>query len=271
MKKPIIKLLSRIFPNTVAKIAYKKFTNPQTRKLREHEVIMLDKAKKLKTKIGNFEIQTYEWGNVEDERILLIHGWEGQAGNFTDIIQELLKNKYYVISFDGPSHGFSSKGNASLFSFGDLVGIMIKKYKCKKLVSHSFGGVATTHALFKNPELKVDKYVLLTTPDKLSQRVDDVAKFLGVTKNVKDILIKKLETEISLDLNQASVSNFVRKINVAESMIIHDRNDIVIPIAQSRNVHQSWKVSHFREIEGTGHFRILRTKEVIDMIIEFMN
>lgn len=271
MKKQIIKVLSNVAPSMVAGMAYKVLTNPQIKKLREHELELLDQSQKETIPFGKFDIQTYKWGNPTDEKILLIHGWEGQAGNFSDIIQELIKHKYYVIAFDAPSHGFSSKGKTSLFEFSDLVEKMIIDTGCKKLISHSFGGVATTSALFRNKDIEIDKYLLLTTPDKFSQRIDDVAKFVGVNEKVKNKLIKKLEDEIQVKVSEANVSSFVKDIKVKKALIIHDINDRVIPIEQSKNVCQNWEVCEFKEIEGTGHFRILRTKEVTNSIIDFMN
>lgn len=271
MKKQIIKVLSMISPTTVTNLAYKTLTNPQLRKLRENELELLEKATKEKLRFRDFDIQTYKWGNQDDDKILLIHGWEGQAGNFADIIPKLLENNYYVISFDGPSHGFSSRGKTSLFEFSDLVGEMIEKYECKKLISHSFGGVATTYALFKNQDIKIDKYLLLTTPDKFTQRIDDIAKYVGATERVKNMLIKRLEEEMNVDVKEFCVSNFVREIKVEKSMIIHDKDDKVIPISQSKNVSQNWENCQFKEIKGTGHFRILRTDEVINSVVEFMN
>lgn len=271
MKKQIIKILSIISPKMMADLAYKTLTNPQTKKLRDYELEFLDKAEKSKIDFRGFDIQTYKWGKVTDEKILLIHGWEGQAGNFTDLIKNLLEENYYVISFDGPSHGFSSKGPTSLFEFSDLVGKMIGDFDCKKLVSHSFGGVATTFALFNNLNLEIDKYALLTTPDKFAQRIDDIAEYVGVTETVKRRLINRLEEEMKVDVQQLNVSNFVSKIKVRDSLIIHDKNDRVIPISQSRNVYQNWENCRFKEIEGTGHFRILRTEKVLNTVVDFMN
>jgi len=271
VRKRIIRILSTIAPYKVAQLAYKTLTNPQVRKLRVHELELLDKSKKEVKRFEGFEIQTYRWGNPKDEKILLIHGWEGQAGNFADIIKELLENNFYVIAFDGPSHGFSSKGKTSLFEFSDLVGEMIKESECRKLISHSFGGVATTLALFNNQNIEIDKYALLTTPDKFKDRIDDVGRSVGITTKVKKILIEKLEGEMGVKVSEANVSSFVKGINVKKSLIIHDKNDKVISVEQSKNVHKNWEVSTFREIEGTGHFRILRTPKVCDEVIRFMN
>ncbi|MFK7935061.1 MAG: alpha/beta fold hydrolase, partial [Saprospiraceae bacterium] len=217
-----------------------------------------------------FDIQTYCWegGN---KRVLLIHGWEGQAANFSDLIQKLLAADYTVYAFDGPSHGFSSRGETSLFEFTELVAEMIKELKIDKLVSHSFGGVATTYALHSNPNLRIEKYALLTTPDRFRDRIQSVSDQVGISKKVTDKLVKRLEQETAMDVNTLNVSDFVKTINVAQSLIIHDKNDRVIPIQQSQNVCKNWEVCDLIEIEGTGHFRILRTENVLDRVVEFLN
>jgi alpha/beta superfamily hydrolase len=110
----------------------------------------------------------------------------------------------------------------------------------------------------------------LTTPDKFSERIQDVADQIGITENVKNKLIQRLEKETALDVMHLNVSEFVRTIHVAKSLIIHDKNDTIIPIYRSKNVYKNWKNCEFVEIEGTGHFRILRTESVIDKTLEFL-
>lgn len=271
MKKQVVKIASTLFPSLVASYAYRQLTSPQVRKLRENELKTLEKATKRTFPFKGFDIQLYAWPKGE-KKVLLIHGWEGQAGNFSDLIEELLANDYTVYSFDGPSHGFSSAGKTSLFEFTELVGVLIKKFQVKQLVSHSFGGVATTYALFNNPDIEIDKYVMLTTPDRFTERINDVAEQVGITPAVKGRLVKRLAQETQLDVTTLNVSEFVKQIKVKQSLIIHDRDDKVIPIARSKNVHHNWgEVSTFKEITGTGHFRILRTKHVIDRVVQYLN
>jgi pimeloyl-ACP methyl ester carboxylesterase len=269
MRKSIIKAISTILPNQVTSYAYNQLTNPQIKKLRPNEMIVLDKSKKEIFKFLEFDIQLYTWQGGED-KVLLIHGWEGQAGNFADIVEKLVEQNYTVYAFDAPSHGYSSKGSTSLFEFTELVGILIRKYAVTKLISHSFGGVATTYALYNNQDLKIDKYLLLTVPDRFIERINDVAEQVGITEKVKQKLISRLEKETKKDIYALNVSDFVKSINVENAMIIHDINDTVIPIARTKNVYDSWPNCTFVEIEGTGHFRILRTDSVIDKAIEFL-
>lgn len=269
MRKKLVNIVSSTFPSFFTKVAYDKLSNPQIRKLRENELLILKQSKSTVLDFEGFKIKIYEWGE-EGEEVLLIHGWEGQAGNFSDLINKLLEKGFKVIAFDGPSHGFSSKGKTSLLEFSALVGELISKYKVKKLISHSFGGVATTYALFKNPALEIEKYALLTTPDKFSERIEDVMQQYGISSKVKTRLVEKLERENDFKVESLSVSEFVKTIKVEKSLIIHDKNDKVIPIYQSKNVHKNWANCEFEEIEDTGHFRILRTEKVINRVIDFL-
>lgn len=270
MKRTLVKIASVLFPKAITSFAYDQLTNPQIRKLREHELETIHKAHTEDFPFMGFNIKLYTWGSGS-RKVLLIHGWEGQAGNFSDIIDRLLENDYTVYAFDAPSHGFSSKGSTSLFEFTELVGVLIRKYDARQLISHSFGGVATTYALFNNKDLEIDTYILLTTPDTFLERINDVAEFTGITTKIKGALINRLEQENNFDVKELGVSAFVKTIRVKKAIIIHDKNDKVIPVERALNVHRNWKASQFKEIEGTGHFRILRTKGVIDDIIAYLN
>ncbi|MEM1000177.1 MAG: alpha/beta hydrolase [Bacteroidota bacterium] len=269
MNRSLIAGLSRIAPNLVVSLAYRQVTDPQIRKLRPHEDLTLDKARKSWLDFQGFRIRLYEWGEG-DKEVLLVHGWEGQAGNFADLVECLLAAGYKIYAFDGPSHGYSSRGKTSQFAFTDLVAELIRKYRAPNIVSHSFGGVATTYALYRNPDLGVHKYALLTTPDRFQERIDDVAAAVGISEKVKNRLIQRLEKETGEEIERMNVSDFVRSIKVNQALIIHDENDKVIPIERSRNVHRNWEVCRFVPVTGTGHFRILRSEIVLDEVLKFL-
>jgi len=270
MNPRLTRILSTLFPGLMTQMAYKSLTSPQIRKLRENELEVLDKANKERIAFQGFEIQTYSWGSSEGETILLIHGWEGQAGNFSDLVEKLVEAEYFVVAFDGPSHGFSSQGPTSLFEFSELAAEMIRRYQPQKLVSHSFGGVATSYALSTLPDYPIKKYLLLTTPDTFSERIDNVAAQVGITEGVKQRLVEKLEKELGIEVQELSVSNYVGKTSVEKALILHDRDDKVIAIKQSQRVVENWPVAELEEITGTGHFRILRTPEVLKRGLAFL-
>ena len=130
MKKKIVHFLSNLFPSIFTTLAFNQLTNPQVKKLRENELAILNKAIQEDFQFKNFNIKTYKWGTGQDS-VLLIHGWEGQAGNFSDLVEKLTQRNFTVYAFDGPSHGYSSKGGTSLFEFSELVEINDFKIQCK--------------------------------------------------------------------------------------------------------------------------------------------
>ncbi len=270
MNKAIVGILSRIFPTWMTKMAYRQLTSPQVRKLRERELTVLGEAQQETLIFKDYRIKTYRWGDGP-RRLLLIHGWEGQAGNFSDLVRQLPLEDFSVYAFDGPSHGFSSKGETSLFEFAELVGVLIRHWEVDQLVSHSFGGVATTYALYANLDLQIDRYALLTSPDRFTDRIDDVARQVGISEVVKARLVQQLEAEIQMDISTLNVSDFVGKIQVAKALLIHDKADRVIPIQYSRNIHQQWPQCEMIEVEGTGHFRILRSEDVLQKVVQFLH
>ena len=270
MIKVLVRIASCLFPGVVVERAYRVLTNPQVHKLRAHEGEVLDRAKRSHIRFNKFRIQVYEWGNSRHERVLLVHGWEGQAGNFADLIPHLLERNFHIVAFDGPAHGFSSRGQTSFFEFSALVSEMIRRYECRKLISHSFGGVATTYALAQHPELEIDRYVLLTVPDRFSQRIDAVVRQVGTTRRVKRLLVERMEREMDVRVGEVNVSNFVRAVNVKRALILHDKKDRVIPLTQAQSVAANWRQCTLDILEGTGHFRILRTPRVAERVVAFM-
>ncbi|MEO0472084.1 MAG: alpha/beta hydrolase [Bacteroidota bacterium] len=270
MMRNLIRIASAIAPGPISRLAYDKLTNPQLHKLRLFEEEVLAKADVNWEDFQGKKVCTYRWGSG-NRRILLIHGWEGQAGNFWAIVDALLAMDYTVYAFDAPSHGRSDKGPTSMFAFTDWVKYQIQSLGVNKLISHSFGGVATTYALSQLPETEIEQYLMITTPDRFSQRIQDVSEQVGINETVKQRLIDRLTAETKQDLTKLNVSDFVQQIKVKEALIIHDRDDRVIPLSYSEGVHAKWPQSRLEVIEGTGHYRILSDAQTLTLMRDFLN
>lgn len=271
MPKSLIRFLSFLLPNLMVKLAFKQINNPQVRKLRPNEDAVLDLAERSSLAFKGFDLKVYHWkGN--GTKVLLIHGWEGQAGNFSDLVPKLLEAGMDVFAFDAPSHGYSSQGETSIFDFVEVVSILIKQYDVNHLISHSFGGVATTYALSLHPEFQIERYAQITCPDRFKQRIDDVAEMVGITDKVKQKLIKELEIQVGMDVSEMNVSSIVPALSVEKVFLIADKDDKIIPIERNRSVAAAWgDRCHYVEVSGTGHFRILRTESVLEQVVGFIN
>jgi pimeloyl-ACP methyl ester carboxylesterase len=269
MKKKTIQFLSNIFPSFFAKKFHYRLLHPQKKKKRKNEIDILEKAKKEFLSINNNRIQLYKWGDFE-KKILLVHGWEGHAGNYADLIEKLLVENYTVYSFDGPGHGNSSGGKNVMFEYLFTVDKVITMLDVRNIVSHSFGSVVTTYALSQIPHHKIDRYVLLTTPHTFSKYVYNASKKTGISDKAIHLFLKKIEDQRNEKIDAYDVSKFIKNVNVEKAIIIHDINDSVIPISEAEEVVKKWKNADLLRISNTGHFRILRTPFVAKIITDFI-
>ena len=58
---------------------------------------------------------------------------------------------------------------------------------------------------------------------------------------------------------------------VEKALILHDTHDRVLSVEQSKEVNTLWKEATLEEVTGTGHYRILRTKTVLERAVDFLN
>ncbi|MEM6893811.1 MAG: hypothetical protein AAF554_08990 [Bacteroidota bacterium] len=61
IQKWLVKTASTLFPKRVVAFAYGQLTSPQIRKLRDNELVVLDKSEKEMFKFQDFDIQLYTW------------------------------------------------------------------------------------------------------------------------------------------------------------------------------------------------------------------
>lgn len=267
-----MKFLSNVAPGLVAKKLIHHLHHPTIKKLRPHEISRLETSDQSTVLFKNHELKCYSWksaSNLALGEVVLVHGWEGQAGNFADFIPMLLDAGFDVFAFDAPGHGFTLSKDTSIFEFLEAVKFLLQQRQPEFLVSHSFGGVAASYALAEL-EVKVKKYLLFTTPNSFSERIRDLSEKMGVSKKVVERVERYYVEDQGFDLNALSVAAFVQRADVQKALILHDENDGVIGIDQSETVVNSWPVARLIRMQGTGHFRILRNEDSLKLGRDFL-
>ncbi|NNF35383.1 MAG: alpha/beta hydrolase [Saprospiraceae bacterium] len=247
-------------------------SNPQIRKLRDHEEEVLDRSIKETIRFKKFDIQTYTWGNPDGKMVFLIHGWEGQAGNFAALIDILIDKGYYIKAFDAPSHGHSSIGKTSMFEFAELVTQLIEQFKPAIIVSHSFGSVTSLMAMSKNPDIPIEKWIVVTTPHNFKDKINDVKHFLGLSDKVIAKVKTLVEENTDLSIDEMNMTYFADKIgHIDEAIMIHSRKDKILPIDYARKANQAIKQSTLIELDNHGHYSILWSDELQEIIRNELN
>ncbi|MEL6697245.1 MAG: alpha/beta hydrolase [Bacteroidota bacterium] len=263
MMKTYFQLLDRWMPTLAAQQVYRVMSQPRVRKLRDFEERILAQAKSSRRKFRDFTLQVYEWGRVGDPVVFLVHGWEGQAGNFGGMVDLLVDKGWHVIAFDGPSHGKSSRGNTSMFDFGQFVAEMMRQHLPRVIISHSFGSVTTAFALRENPNISIDQWIMVTTPHNFKDRVKQIRDYLGISDQTLHLLTQKIEESTGESLNQLNMDAFGASLaNVEQILIVHSKDDKIIPIEWARRTQRAIAGAEMIELDQLGHYRILWSPEL---------
>jgi pimeloyl-ACP methyl ester carboxylesterase len=267
--KLIIKILQLFSPKLVSGIAYKFMSNPRIRKLRGSEEKIISSSIMEKITYKNFKIQKYQWGNQNHKTALLIHGWEGQAGNFAAIVDVLLQKKYNVVAFDAPSHGKSSIAKTSMFEFSEFLESQFSVLNPDLIISHSFGSVNTAEIFRNNQNFFLNMWIMVTTPHKFLTRVNEIVKHFGINNKAKKELVRRIQNDTNEDINQLDMAVYCQELsNIRKAIIIHSRADKVLPIEGAREVAKVFKNSKLIELNNLGHYSILWSEELNNIILE---
>jgi len=263
-QKKYIKLLESISPKLTARIAFHFISNPKIKKFRSFEKAIELEAKKSTMQFKKFSIAMYEWGEGE-KTALLVHGWEGRASNFGAIIPRLLKKGYKVISFDAPSHGNSTKRKTSFFDIPELIEVILKKETYNLIITHSIGSVLTLMAM-NAIKYKGNILIQCTTPDKFEDYIEDTIRYFGLTNKTKNAFISLIRNTTGHEPLAMQASVFVKNISFNQALFLHDKNDRIINVESSKKVSSKMENAKFMELESTGHFKMLWSEKVLDII-----
>ncbi len=267
MLRFFFKVSDYLFPRLGATLAYRFLSNPQVRKLRDFEEQILDQAEQLEVEFRRFTLHGYQWGRTGQPVALLIHGWEGQIGNFGAVVDKFVDKGYCVIGFDGPAHGKSSKGSTTMFEYADFVESIVYRYQPKVLVTHSFGTVSAVFMLNANKDLNIDQWFIITTPSDFKDRINVVKDQIGMGDRTLAQLLIKLEKSTGHKIDDMNMKVMAPKINqVDQVLIIHSKTDKITPIEDARTTHKALRHSELIELDGLGHYNILWSKEVQEIL-----
>lgn len=213
------------------------------------------------------QVAFFDWGG-NGKLILLVHGWNGQVGNFSRIIPDLLKHGFHVIGLDLPGHGTSEGRYSNVVLSGrsvrSLTEIIGNPFAC---LTHSFGGAVATIA--QELGTKSERLVYICPPLGLSSVTESFSDSWKLTSDEAKAVKANIEKKIARSLNELDLplvgENLSNKL-----LLIHDEDDLEIPTKMGKLVASSWKDSEFHLTKGLGHRRILRDDDVKNKILKFL-
>lgn len=255
-----IKALEAIHPDLAANFTFKIFQRTRKLPLKKREKVFYKQAQKSVLDSPYGKIPVFELGPKNAPLVLLVHGWESNAGCLAGVANILLKKGYRILTLDLPAHGHFKGNSTNLIQCKRALKWMLK-HKVPKgtnfsVVSHSFGSAVAGFALAKN-DYTVNQFVMLSTFNRIPQIFEDFKNLLDIPDGVYVRLMDKAAKLLSTKMDKLSVAQQLTDVSYQQLTIIHDVRDKVIPIAYAQEVVKAIPNIDFIELERVGHYRML--------------
>jgi predicted alpha/beta hydrolase family esterase len=262
-----INILSFVYPKKSLELAYQFFSNPRLGKLSADNLPdILKEASLAVIEYDHHYFQTYTWlGN--ENKILLVHGWESNASRWEKLIPYLQKTGCTIIAIDAPAHGLSSGTEFDIPTYAAFINMASKIHKPKYIIGHSIGGSACTYYQYHYKSDDLEKMILLGSPSEFKVLLHNYMKLLSLNTMVYQGLIKFIKHRFSIDIEEFSGAKFLRNTSI-QGIIAHDINDSVVAFEEGQKMAKSWKKAAFIETENLGHS--MHDDELYQKILEFI-
>ncbi len=247
-----INLLSFVVPKKALVLAYGYFSEPRDGKLAAENLPEILKEAALEIVNYNDQyFQTYTWhGN--DNKILLVHGWESNASRWEKLLQYLKRSGSTIIAIDAPGHGLSSGKEFDVPTYASFIDIISKTKKPNIIIGHSMGGVACSYYQHYFAQDHLEKMILLGSPSDFKVLMDNYIKTLGLNIRIHDLLKSYIQERFDVNTEEFSGEIFLKNTKIP-GMIAHDIHDPVVAFAEAKKLSSSWQNAHFLATQNLGH------------------
>ena len=198
--------------------------------------------------------------------VALVHGWQGYAGQFDVLREELVSRGYRVVFFDMPAHGETGGRTSSIVEFcyvlqrvAEIAGPL------HAVVGHSLGATATSLALRRG--MRVGGAALLSPLVSFDFALDEFARVLKLGDRAKELAARSTERKVGVARADLDLFGFDRP--TQRLFLYHDRDDKRTRYEDSATLARTWECA-LVESRGLGHTRFLRDAGIVTKICEFV-
>lgn len=266
-------ILSKISPKMAANGAFEIFKKVRKKDIREREKGFFKDAKTQKLNFEKEDLDVFEFGTDSKDLVILIHGWDSNAGCMYGFVDELLANNKRIISINLPAHAFYKANKTNLAeckkAFKTLLN-NLPEHNNLSIIAHSFGSGISAYAL-SELDIKVDKLIFLTSPNVIEDIFIDFKKMIGLSDKSYQKLVLKADGVLGEKLSELSIQKKLKEFNFNHLHLIHDINDKIIPFSNTVSMNKAISNSTITRFENVGHYRMLWNSEIISKSISYLN
>jgi pimeloyl-ACP methyl ester carboxylesterase len=259
------RVLAAVAPGVAVRGAAAMFFRPRRFSTRPPAVPGL-RATRLDIDVAGRRVAAWSWG--DGPVVLLAHGWEGHAGQFSPFVAPILARGLRAVAIDMPAHGRSAGRATNMVDFARTIRLVAAAVGgAHAVVGHSLGGAATALALADG--LPARRAALIAPAAHPDYFVRAFGAIVGLPARLRERLLARLRAELGELWAQAQVPTRVRALSVP-ALLLHDPADSDVPFEHAVEIAAAWPGSRLEPVEGLGHRRILKDAGVVERVVEFV-
>ena len=258
--------LDRIAPRLTTELMLKHFIGPRRRRNSDYRRFLPAGAQRLAVDHRGRTLTGWRWGET-GPAVLLVHGWEDHCGAMLSLVQPLHERGFRVFALDAPGHGLSPDMDTHLLDTGAaLAALMEQVGRFQAIIAHSYGAAATSILLDRQPQWTPDHLTLVSPMQDIGQHLGIFAGIAGLSLAGWNRLRHRVAELLGQSLDEVSTLKVACRLRIP-GLIIHDREDPLIPYAVSARVAERWQAADLLATQGLGHRRTLGCPDVVGAIL----
>lgn len=255
----------RLAPALCTRVMLHHFLNPRSRHRYNYRPMLPEGAQRLRLRHRGLDLTGWRWGR-QGPAVLLVHGWEDHSGSMLGLVTPLRARGYQVFTLDAPGHGLSPNAATHLLDWSNALELMTRNHgPFESVVAHSFGATAAGVMLSRAPALRPKRMVMVSPMRDMEQHLEVFADIAALSVERIERLRQRLVQYIGQPLHELSAFNAATQFRFS-GLVIHDRNDPVIPYATGAEIANRWQGARLCTTANFGHRRVLKSERVLQEI-----
>ncbi len=258
-------VLSRLAPPLAARLAVRLFVRP----LRTGPAAgthLAAGARSIRLDAAGRSLAAWQWGEA-GPTALLVHGWGGNGLQLAAVGRGLAQRGWRAVALDLPAHGRSAGRSTNLLELAEVVAAAVREVGATAVVAHSFGTAASLVAIDRHG-IRPERLATLAPATDMAGLRQRYAQMTGFSPGVVERMAGLLSRRIGFAWEQIEGAALAPRI-AAEVLVIHDRDDRMIPAAEAAALARSLPDARLRRTRGLGHYALLDDPEVVAEVVDF--
>lgn len=199
---------------------------------------------------------------------LLVHGWNGHAGQMARLVAPLVERGFRVVAFDQPAHGAADGEEATVIDFARAIADVARVHGADVVVAHSLGATATALAIAQHG-LSPAAVVLYAPAAAVPPYLRRMAEALELPEERVEGLFASVTERLGVDLDTLDVRTLARGFRTP-ALVLHDPEDDDVAFAEGRAIAEAWPGARLLALPGIGHRDGLRDPQVVATAADFV-